>query len=360
MHSWLNKTGLYNKVRNYTKLFLLLPVRRRRQIIYIQILSIITAISETANIGALIPFLGVLSDTQGEETSTLSIPGFLKNLPEDTLLIILGLSFVLLIVLSALIKSVTIRSQYRLGALISADIGKKIFNIVLHKPYEWHIKSNSSKIISILTGDVERIAGIIKAFLTLSINLLSIFVIGVFLIIYSPVLMSSTIIVFGLFYLMIFILFRKDFSAYGRERAMKYQKSIQVLQESLGGIRELIIGNQYDQFLEDYDNINRKRAIADAKIIIKASLPRYFVEGFLIVLISVISLAYVYLGYELNNLIPTLGAISLGVYKLIQPIQQCFATIGQMQSNKISLARINNLIRESKKQIYDKDELRKF
>nr|WP_255446265.1 ABC transporter ATP-binding protein [Synechococcus sp. RS9902] len=249
----------------------------------------------------------------------------------------LGLCFIILIIVSSTIRSLTIRNQLRLGSLICADLGKITFKSVLNNSYEWHVQNNSSNIISLLTQDVDRVGSIIKGLLTLCVNSTLILIVGIYLFLISPQIMVSACISISLFYILIFRLFRKDFRKIGKDRTLNYRKSLNILQESLGGIRELMLGNHYNIFVDNYDFYNRKRLLNDAVILIKSSIPRYLVEGFLIIIITLVALFYVILGNELTFLLPTLAAVSLGAYKLMQPLQQCFNTLGSLQANKSPL-----------------------
>ena len=149
--------------------------------------------------------------------------------------------------------------------------------------------------------------------------------------------MIIAILSLSLFYALLFHLFRKRFREVGEARTYNHRKSVKVLQESLGGIRELILGGHYELFFNDFDHFNRQRYLNDSEILIKASIPRYLVEGFLIIIISSIALFYVILGNELNNLLPILASVSLGAYKLMQPVQSCFNTFGTLQANQTPL-----------------------
>ena len=331
---------LYNlkpTFKSYSDLFQLLSRRRKIQIFYLFLLSIFSAVSEAANIGLLIPFLDILGDAENNIYKLGIFGSVLKNLPPNLLLLSLAFFFILLIVISSCIRSFTIRTQFRLGSLICADLGKIAFKSILSKPFEDHIQSKSSNVISLLTQDVERVGAIVKGFLSICVNSIIIVVVGIFLLITSFQIMLSAIISLCLFYFIIYQAFRRDFSNAGRERTYNFRKCVKVIQESLGGIRELILGNHHDLFVENYDNYNRKRFLNDAKILIKASIPRYLVEAFLIIIVTSIALYNVLSGNELYELLPTLVAISLGIYKLMQPVQICFNTIGTLQANQAPL-----------------------
>ena len=331
-------------LKHYFCLFQILSSRRRVQIFYLFILSIISAICETANIGLLIPFLGILS----EPDKTIYQSGFLGSIfnfiPTNFILPALALCFMLMIITSSSIRSLTIRNQTRLGSLINADLGKSTFNIILNKSYEWHLRSKSSKIISLLTQDVERVGAIVKGILMLCVNSILIGIVGGFLFFTSLQIMLAASLSLGIFYLILFIVFRRAFRESGKNRTYNFQQSVKVLQESLGGIREIILGKHYDLFVDTYDTFNRQRLLNDSGILVKATIPRYLVEGFLIILITGIALFYVLMGNELNNLLPSLAAVSLGAYKLMQPVQACFTTLGVLQANQSSLEKLLDFI----------------
>ena len=83
--------------------------------------------------------------------------------------------------------------------------------------------------------------------------------------------------------------------------------------------------------------------MTDSKILTRAAIPRYLVEGFLIILISSVSLGYL-LRKSITDILPLLGTVSLGAYKLLQPVQQCFSTIGTIQSNQVSLEKVLRIL----------------
>ena len=320
--------------QHYPGLFHLLSKRRKIQVFYLLLLSILSALSETANIGILIPFLGILADPQKSLHQSGLLGNLTKYFPSNLLLPITALCFLLLIIISSCIRSFTIRNQIRLGSLINADLGKITFNSILNKSYEWHLQSKSSNIISLLTQDVERVGAIVKGILMIFVNSIIIAIVGGFLLLTSFQIMLSAVLSLGIFYIVLFQFFRKGFHDSGKNRMYNFQQSVKVLQESLGGIRDIILGSHYDLFVQSYDLHNRKRHLNDAGILTKATIPRYLVEGFLIIIITLIALFYVILGNELNNLLPTLAAVSLGAYKLMQPVQTCFTTFGILQSNQ--------------------------
>ena len=78
----------------------------------------------------------------------------------------------------------------------------------------------------------------------------------------------------------------------GRILSIKLNKIVKIVQESFGGIRDVIINNSQHQFIDIYrkDQTQLKKAHSNIKII--ASTPRYLIESIGICIIAI--LAYLY------------------------------------------------------------------
>ena len=333
-----------NRIKDYLALYRVLSRKRKIQIVVLQVLSIISAISEIANIGALIPFLDLLSDPQKGLKQVGIYIDLVETLTSEQITLIFGLGFIGLIVVSTTLRTITMRFQYKLGDSITGDIGQIVLRSILNKSYEWHMCSSSSTIIGTLTKDVDEVSSIYKAYLAFSVNFTLILIVGTSLIWYEPKITLITISLIALLYLTILKklkdLFRKD----GKERMIKYQQSLKVIQESLGGIREIILDKNSDIFVKNYDEINRQRLFCESRIMINTTIPRYLVEGLLIIMITIISLILLSSGYGVEKQLPVLGAICLGAYKLLPSVQNCFGALSKFQSTKSPLKKLEQFL----------------
>ena len=137
----------FAKVESLKAIWHILSPRRRRQLLGLQILSLAGAVGEVANLGALLPVLRLLA----RPTESLNWLGPLAPpllaLPEKPLLLTLGIGFVVVVVLSTMLRAITIRTQLKLTAVIAADLGEKVFAVVLRKP-AWHLQQNSSRVLA--------------------------------------------------------------------------------------------------------------------------------------------------------------------------------------------------------------------
>ncbi len=321
-----------------------LSPRRRKQLLGLQMLSVVAAAGEVANLGALLPFLRLLANPS-EGLKVLGPLAVLRGLPQQHLLLGLGLGFIAIVIASTFLRALTIRTQLHLAALIAADLGEQVFAAVLQKPFAWHMQHNSSSVLGNLTKDVDSTAGSIQALLLVVVNLVIVVLLGGSLIALAPGVMLVIGALLVSFYVLVFRFTRGALRADGQLLTTSYQASLQVAQESLGGIRDVLLDCSQPFFLGAYRNVNLTYRLAGAAINIKAQVPRYLIEGFAVILIVGLSLSLAVSGQGIERQLPLLGTLSLGAYRLLQPLQQCFGGLTSLQSNQASLHRLEPFLR---------------
>ena len=335
--------------RTLTPLWEGLSPRRRRQLLSLQLLSLAAAAGEVANLGALLPVLGLLANPKNGVKTLGPLTTPLQELPEQHLLLILGLGFLLVMALSTSLRVVTIRAQLRLAAMIASDLGEEVFASVLHKPFTWHLEHNTSSVLGNLTKDVDQANGSIQALLVMVVNLAIVLLLGISLISIAPGVMLAIGSILAGFYLLVFRFTRSALRSDGQRLTANYQSSLQVVQEALGGIRDVLLNRSQPFFLDVYRSHNRSFRLAAAAINTKGQIPRYLIEGFTAMLIIGLALTLALRGQGIEQQLPTLGTLALGAYRLLQPLQQCFTSLSSLQANHASLERLQPFLTKSQK-----------
>lgn len=344
----MNNGGLMESLRSLLSIWHVLNYRRRWQLVGLQLLSLVAAAGEVANLASLLPVLQFLANP-GEGIKVLGpLSSSLETLPEKYLLIILCLVFSLVVTLSTAIRTFTIRTQLRLTALITADLGDQVFASVMRKNYAWHLQRNSSNVLGYLTKDVDQANGSIQAILVIVVNLAIVVLLGGSLIALAPTVMPVISLILAGFYLVVYRYTRGSLRADGHKLTSNYQSSLQIAQEGLGGIRDVLIDQSQNFFQHTYHVHNRNYRLAGAAINTKAQVPRYLIEGFAVILIIGLALALALQGQGIDQQLPLLGTLALGAYRLLQPLQQCFTSVSGLQANQASINRLNPFLLDDK------------
>lgn len=314
--------------------------RRRRQLGGLFALSLLSAAAEVANLATLLPFLRVLADPDRNLAVLGRWSAPLHDLDRMTLLLLLGGGFLLVIGVSSLLRVVTIVTQLRLTAQIGADIAQQVLRTVLDRPYRWHLQTNSSQIIGLLTKDISNLVDTIQGWLSLGINGLVVLLLIAALLRIAPLVMGVIAITLGAWYLVVFRYTKGGLKADGELLSNNHQRSIQTAQEALAGIRDLLLNRSQPVFVQQFDRQNRISRLAYGRINMRAQVPRYLIEGFTLALIVLLSLALSWHGQGVERQLPLLGTLALGAYRVLQPLQVCFGCVSSIQANRVSCERV--------------------
>ena len=127
-----------------------LTSRRRKQLFYLFFLMAIASFAEVLTIGAVLPFLAVLTNPQKLFDQELIQPLIqILNISEpQQLLLPLTIIFSLAAIFSGAMRLCLLWAQTRLSFAIGADLSLSIYQRTLYQPYTKHVARNSSEIIA--------------------------------------------------------------------------------------------------------------------------------------------------------------------------------------------------------------------
>jgi ATP-binding cassette subfamily B protein len=225
-------------------------VSRRRKIHFVfTLISIFTnAIFEIVSLAAVVPFLSVLSSPQifMESSAARKYAPHLGITDAMQAVTLVCITFAVLTVVSATVRTVTIIVNSKFTLALGADLSRIVFERTLYQPYSSHAMQNSAAVIANVTQNVNAfVNGIMSPsiqFLTSTLTVVGILV-TLFLINWWVALTAS--IVFGGAYLGISRLNRSRYARNSSIVVSAQDEVVKALQEGLGGIRDVIIdGNQ--------------------------------------------------------------------------------------------------------------------
>ncbi len=302
-------------------------IARKRQLGVMLILLTLSSVAEVVSIGAVLPFLGVLTQPQHlSETKEIQwlMNSFGVGMPEQLALSI-TLSFALLTVVAGSLRLITLNRSIRLAFDVGADLSNEAFVRTLNQPYSVHIGRNSSEVVNgISTKTNEVIFYVVMPMLALINALVILFAILVILLFIIPDVAFWAFGTFGLIYGCISVGIRKGRVQDSKIIAIESNHIIQLLQESFGGIRDILIDGSQSTFAAQFrrSDSNLRHAQGNNQFISQS--PRYVMEALGIVTIA--ALAYLLTLREggLAASIPTMAALTLGLQRMLPMAQQAY------------------------------------
>jgi ATP-binding cassette subfamily B protein len=301
---------------------------------------VLASFAEILSIGSVLPFLAVLTDPQRIFDFHLTQP-LIKALGISTasqLLLPLTAIFCITAILAAAIRLLLLRSSLFLAAATGSDIGYDMYRRTLFQPYSVHVSRNTSEIIDGISIKSTAIAnGVVMPLLYIfSSAIMTGLIVGILLIL-AP---ETTLIAFGIFgliYLAVIKLTRKQLLIDSKNIATESTQVIKSLQEGLGGIRDVLIDGTQNTFCRIYQKSDfvLRRSYASSSFI--SVSPRFAVEALGMLMIA--TLAYL-LAKQPNGVaqaVPILGALALAAQRLLPLMQQAYSSWSNLRQNQYSL-----------------------
>ena len=315
--------------------------RRRLQFGILFLVMIAASFAEVVSIGAVLPFLGVLTAPEPVFQHPLSQPlvKFLGLTEPRQLLLPLTIAFALAALFSGAMRLVLLWAQTRLSHAVGADLSISIYRRTLYQPYSVHVARNSSEVIAGISGKATGVVYFtLLPILTILTSIVMMASILLALLAIEPMIATAAFAGFGTIYGFVILLTRKRMASNSQRVSLEQNRVIKALQEGLGGIRDVLIDGTQAAHCAIYRKADLSLRRATASIQIIAGSPRYGIEALGMMLIAMLAFLLAGRSTGIASAIPVLGALALGAQRLLPALQQAYSCWTSLRGGQESLA----------------------
>jgi ABC-type bacteriocin/lantibiotic exporter with double-glycine peptidase domain len=312
-----------------------LSFRRRLQLLLVLVLSLVACVTELMSIGAVLPFLLVITDPVRLYESPYVQPLVSYfNIPSAEYLLMPAVSiFIGIAMFSAFLKTFLMWLQFKVSNAIGIDIGFEIFRKSLYQEYSFFTTRNSTEIIIPITHYARSVVSTVIIPILLSItSLITITVIAVLLIMVEPLITSMTISAFALIYILISFFTKKRLGILSKQLSVEEGRVAKILQEGFGGIRDVLIDGTQEVFCSLYRRASTTIQSAETTVNLIGGAPRYIIESISICILVLGSVALSRRPEGFAVAIPVIGAIALGAQRMLPLAQQLYVSWTNLRS----------------------------
>jgi ATP-binding cassette subfamily B protein len=315
--------------------------------------------AEILSIGAVLPFLGVLTspDQVFKHAAAQPLIQFFGLVSAEQLLLPLTVAFGVAAISASVMRLLLLWASTRLSFATGADLSINIYRRTLYQPYAVHVARNSSEIINGISNKTSGVISTMMMILTLLGSSIMLVAILIALLSVNPVIALAAFGGFGLIYVFIIRVTREKLRSNSLRIARESTQVIKSLQEGLGGIRDVLIdGSQaaYCQIYRDADLPSRRAQGSSAFI---STSPRYAMEALGMLLIAALAYALAQGADGISKAIPILGALALGAQRLLPVLQQAYGAWTSIQGSHASLQDTLELLDQPLPQYADQPEV---
>ena len=313
--------------------------RRRGQFGLQLVLMLFASFAEILSIGAVLPFLAVLTAPERvfEHTAAQPIIKALGLTMPAQLLLPLTIAFAVAALIAGTMRLLLLWASTRLSFATGADLSISIYRRTLYQPYAVHCARNSSEVINGISTKTNIVIGIVTNILGIISSSVMLIAILIALLAVEPVIALVAFGGFGLIYAFIIRLTRKQLLADSQRIARESNHVIKSLQEGLGGIRDVLIDGSQATYCQIYRNADLPLRRAQGNNSFISSSPRYGMEALGMMLIAALAYSLAQQADGIAKAIPILGALALGAQRLLPVLQQAYGSWTSIQGGQASL-----------------------
>ena len=306
----------------------------KRKLLLVLALAMVTALIEAAGVVSIMPFLAVLSNQKIIESNKLlhQVYVFFNCQTTQLFIMYLGEISLIVVVFSTTLKILTQYALNRFSNLQRHYFASRLLKIYLQQNYAFFIQRNSSALIKNILSEIDQlIETMIKPILNLiSYGVVLLAMISI-LLIYNPVIAISTACVLGSFYVAIYWLVRKKLNQIGKSFTEANRQRYQSCQEALGGIKDVIINDAKQGYIQSFEHSSRVFARHIATRDTLGQIPLYIIEtvgyGSLIILAIILAMS----GKDVSHILPVLGLYGFAAYRMLPAAQIMYRAITQIK-----------------------------
>ena len=317
---------------------------------------------EMAGVASILPFMAVVTDQQSiKQNKYLNFFynefGFTDN---QQFLIALGILVLVVLAVSniynAFMQWWSTRYVYMQGHRLSMQLLKHY----LSQPYAFFLNRNTADMGKNVLSEVDRIIGgvIMPGVRLMGKLVMSVFILSLLFTV-DPFLATTTWLVLGGSYWIIFRSVNRKLISIGVASTTATLGRFKIAHEAMSGIKELKVRGTELEFLNQFASHSEATARYKAQSSLISLLPRYGLETIAFGGIVTITIFLMASGYNSEEVIPLISLYALAGYRLMPALQQIYQGVTAISFNLPAMnILVADLARPGEKDLKDKAHIK--
>jgi ATP-binding cassette, subfamily B, bacterial PglK len=326
-------------INSINKIFCLLEVKEKNQFLKLVILMFLASILETLGIASIFPLINFLTD---QEKSISYLDDFFINF---TFFGSNYMIFLICIIFSVyLIKNIFLSFYYwfenKFAYNTRFNLGVRLYKSYLIRPYKFHLKNNSSILITKIVQETSIFGSAIMNLSALITEIMVVIGITSLLLIIKPYETFYVIIIILSVSIIFYYFTKKKTFQLGKSLVATQKSTMKILNESLRSLQEIIIFRASEYFYKLFKSKNMAVSELGYKMSFINRMPKIWFE---MVAVIIISFIIIYSSLQNQSTVSTLGTLGIFFLSALKIIPSVNKILVALQSMKYSETAITSL-----------------
>ena len=247
--------------------------------------------------------------------------------------------FVVAIFAAMLVRVFFLWMLSSLSFKIGANLSDKAFENILRQDVLFHSQREIGSAINTVFNKTNLIIDslVIPVLVFLANAIICIFMLT-FLFYLNAFVAGVSILSLAVVYLLLYKFTRRRQSSNGQKIALFSDRAVGALQSSFSAVEDVHIFNTFKFFQKSYSIANQNLRTAQAQNKFLGECPRPLVETFGMILICGMAIYLERSNNTINQMLPVLGVLVLGLQRLLPLVQQMYGSLVGFMSSKASIS----------------------
>ena len=252
---------------------------------------VIASIIELFGISLIIPIIYTLVSEDFYSKIIIFLENYgISDFTKDSFLIFTFLMFSFIYIIKNILLAIFYWYEGKFIYSVSENISSKLFKQYLYKDYSYHLKENSAELAAQINIELTYIKNLFNGLLTIISELFIFIGLIIVLLYFSPANILKILPIFVISFYIFYVFANKIIKKIGEERKKNDYLKTKKIQESIGGIIEIISFKKEKYFGDIYDKYIYKLIEVFYKIHFFLKLPKIYFETLAIIGITVFSI----------------------------------------------------------------------
>ena len=296
---------------------------QKKRAFWVLLVIVASAGFELLGVTAILPFVeaSVSPDKMMRNKYVIKIAPILRITNANELLFFMGLGLILVYIIKNIFLLYANYVQYDFATGIQKELSSKMLRSYVNRPYTFFLDINTSEILRGCTHDIASVYNIIEHLSTILSQMLSVLMIGVFLIYTDKVIAISALFLMLIILCGIVFFFKPLIKKAGKRSQELYTAKSKILVQVVNGIKEILVMQRKELFLNAYDEVcDQSRKVQRTYSVLSTS-PDRVVEGICISgIIGIVCIRLVNDSTNMIDFIPKLATFAMAAFKILPSI----------------------------------------
>lgn len=333
--------------KNFFKIWNLFNKKLKIYFFILLILMLIGTFLEMISISILVPLIGIVA-SENNKISEIIINYNLNYLSSFLELNKVIYAFFIIYLCKIFFFVFLTHFQNKFVYSFYSYLANRLFKSYVNNNYLFHLQTNSSILIRNLSSEIHQCTiGYTSSFLSFLLEILVILGLSLILFLFQPIKALLSILGVSFLFFILFSLGKKKLSNLAKQRQKFAFINLKIINEALGGIKEVKVSTNEKKITDDFYLNNKKLQRINYLFSFINQMPKLALEFFLISLIVLTFIILKGLNYSFGEIILYFGIMTAVFFRILPSLNRLLVSSFGLNFYKASLDVITAEITDS-------------